>query len=110
MKMQNSLAAAASGKVKAVNVKEGETVEEEQVLVELEWTGNQQLRFMYISILASGISDCVLDRTEVIHYITAMNLQSFVLSHGWISTFTELHSHRRPMWEYFFIEEAVSKL
>ncbi|KAK4310783.1 hypothetical protein Pmani_017683 [Petrolisthes manimaculis] len=36
MKMQNSLAAAASGKVKAVNVKEGETVEEEQVLVELE--------------------------------------------------------------------------
>lgn len=57
MKMQNSLAAAASGKVKAVNVKEGETVEEEQVLVELEWTGNQQLRFMYTSILASCVSE-----------------------------------------------------
>ncbi|XP_071552299.1 propionyl-CoA carboxylase alpha chain, mitochondrial-like [Panulirus ornatus] len=36
MKMQNSLAAATSGKVKAVHVREGETVEEEQVLVELE--------------------------------------------------------------------------
>ncbi|XP_063612218.1 propionyl-CoA carboxylase alpha chain, mitochondrial-like [Penaeus indicus] len=36
MKMQNSLVAAATGKVKAVHVKEGETVEEEQVLVELE--------------------------------------------------------------------------
>ncbi|KAG7168362.1 Propionyl-CoA carboxylase alpha chain-like [Homarus americanus] len=36
MKMQNSLSAAATGKVKAVHVKEGETVEEEQVLVELE--------------------------------------------------------------------------
>lgn len=36
MKMQNSLTIAASGKVKAVYVKEGETVEEEQVLVELE--------------------------------------------------------------------------
>ncbi|XP_064119669.1 propionyl-CoA carboxylase alpha chain, mitochondrial-like [Macrobrachium nipponense] len=36
MKMQNSLAAAATGKVKAVHVKVGDTVEEEQVLVELE--------------------------------------------------------------------------
>ena len=36
MKMQNSLSAAASGKVKVVNVKAGDTVEEEQVLVELE--------------------------------------------------------------------------
>lgn len=36
MKMQNSLSAAASGKVKAVNVKAGDTVEEEQILVELE--------------------------------------------------------------------------
>lgn len=36
MKMQNSLVAAATGKVKAIHVKEGETVEEEQVLVELE--------------------------------------------------------------------------
>ncbi|XP_063880104.1 propionyl-CoA carboxylase alpha chain, mitochondrial-like [Scylla paramamosain] len=33
MKMQNSLSAAASGKVKVVNVKAGDTVEEEQVLV-----------------------------------------------------------------------------
>ncbi|KAK7078192.1 hypothetical protein SK128_027226, partial [Halocaridina rubra] len=36
MKMQNSLAAAATGKVKAVHIKVGDTVEEEQVLVELE--------------------------------------------------------------------------
>ena len=36
MKMQNSLATAATGKVKAVHVKIGDTVEEEQVLVELE--------------------------------------------------------------------------
>jgi len=36
MKMQNSLAAAASGIVKAVHVREGDTVDDEQVLVELE--------------------------------------------------------------------------
>ncbi|KAK8734798.1 hypothetical protein OTU49_005655 [Cherax quadricarinatus] len=36
MKMQNSLSAATSGKVVAVHVKEGDTVEEEQILVELE--------------------------------------------------------------------------
>ncbi|KAL7636441.1 UNVERIFIED_CONTAM: hypothetical protein RMT77_013216 [Armadillidium vulgare] len=36
MKMQNSLAAAASGKVKSVNVKVGQTVEEEEILIELE--------------------------------------------------------------------------
>ena len=36
MKMQNSLVAAVSGKVKAVHVKEGDTVDDEQVLVELE--------------------------------------------------------------------------
>ena len=34
--MQNSLAAGASGKIKAVNIKVGETVEEEEVLIELE--------------------------------------------------------------------------
>ncbi|KAA0202022.1 hypothetical protein HAZT_HAZT009604 [Hyalella azteca] len=36
MKMQNSLTVAASGKVKAVNIKVGQTVDEEEVLVELE--------------------------------------------------------------------------
>jgi biotin carboxyl carrier protein len=36
MKMQNSLVASVSGKVKAVNVKPGDTVEEDQVLVEFE--------------------------------------------------------------------------
>lgn len=36
MKMQNSLVAAATGKIKAVNVEVGDTVEEEQVLVEFE--------------------------------------------------------------------------
>lgn len=36
MKMQNSLAASAQAKVKAVHVKAGDTVEEEQMLVELE--------------------------------------------------------------------------
>ncbi|MCL4126709.1 UNVERIFIED_CONTAM: hypothetical protein GTU68_063198, partial [Idotea baltica] len=36
MKMQNSLTAAASGKVKSVNVEVGQTVEEEEVLIELE--------------------------------------------------------------------------
>ncbi|XP_043212234.1 propionyl-CoA carboxylase alpha chain, mitochondrial-like, partial [Amphibalanus amphitrite] len=36
MKMQNSLVAAIAGKVKAVHVKEGDTVDDEQVLVELE--------------------------------------------------------------------------
>ena len=34
--MQNSLVAAKTGKVKAVNVKPGETVDEDEVLVELE--------------------------------------------------------------------------
>lgn len=34
--MQNSLAAAASGKVKSVNIKVGQTVEEEEILIELE--------------------------------------------------------------------------
>ncbi|KAF2355175.1 Biotin/lipoyl attachment [Trinorchestia longiramus] len=36
MKMQNSLTVAASGKVKAVNIKVGQTVDEEEILVELE--------------------------------------------------------------------------
>ncbi|CAG0915309.1 unnamed protein product [Notodromas monacha] len=36
MKMQNSLTAAVTGKVKAVNVKPGDTVEDEQVLIEFE--------------------------------------------------------------------------
>ena len=36
MKMQNSMKASVTGKVKAVNVKPGETVEEDQVLIELE--------------------------------------------------------------------------
>jgi len=36
MKMQNSLAAGKTGKVKAVNCKEGETVEEGAILIELE--------------------------------------------------------------------------
>ena len=36
MKMQNSLKAGMTGKVKAVHIKAGDTVEEEQVLVELE--------------------------------------------------------------------------
>ncbi|XP_037074960.1 propionyl-CoA carboxylase alpha chain, mitochondrial-like [Pollicipes pollicipes] len=36
MKMQNSLVAAATGKVRAIHVKEGDTVEDEQILVELE--------------------------------------------------------------------------
>jgi propionyl-CoA carboxylase alpha chain len=36
MKMQNSMKASVTGKVKAVNVKAGDTVEEEDVLVELE--------------------------------------------------------------------------
>ena len=34
--MQNSLVASTTGKVKAVNVKVGSTVEEEEVLVEFE--------------------------------------------------------------------------
>ena len=36
MKMQNSLSAGVTGVVKAVHVKPGDTVEEEQVLVEIE--------------------------------------------------------------------------
>ncbi|CAB4069136.1 PCCA [Lepeophtheirus salmonis] len=36
MKMQNSLKAGITGTVKAVNAKEGDTVEEEQILVEIE--------------------------------------------------------------------------
>lgn len=36
MKMQNSLKAGITGKVKSVNIKVGETVEEEQILIELE--------------------------------------------------------------------------
>ena len=36
MKMQNSMKASVTGKVKAVNVKPGDTVEEDQVLIELE--------------------------------------------------------------------------
>ena len=36
MKMQNSMKAGGTGKVKAVNAKAGDTVEEDQVLVELE--------------------------------------------------------------------------
>ena len=36
MKMQNRLVAAATGTVKAVHIKEGDTVDEEQVLVEFE--------------------------------------------------------------------------
>ena len=36
MKMQNKLTATATGKVKAVNCKPGDTVEEEAVLVEFE--------------------------------------------------------------------------
>ena len=36
MKMQNSFAALSSGKVKSINCKPGDTVDEDQVLVELE--------------------------------------------------------------------------
>jgi biotin carboxyl carrier protein len=36
MKMQNSMKASVTGKVKAVHVKPGDTVEEDQVMVELE--------------------------------------------------------------------------
>ena len=36
MKMQNSMKAGVTGKVKAVHVKAGDLVDEEQVLVELE--------------------------------------------------------------------------
>ncbi|TRY77275.1 hypothetical protein TCAL_10366 [Tigriopus californicus] len=36
MKMQNSMKASATGKVKAINIKVGDTVEEDQVLIELE--------------------------------------------------------------------------
>ena len=36
MKMQNSMKAGTTGKVKAVNVKPGDLVEEDQVLIELE--------------------------------------------------------------------------
>ena len=36
MKMQNSMKTSVTGKVKAVNVKPGDTVEEDQVLIELE--------------------------------------------------------------------------
>ena len=36
MKMQNSMKASVTGKVKAVNVKAGQTVDEDEVLVELE--------------------------------------------------------------------------
>ena len=37
MKMQNSMKASVTGKVKAVHIKPGDIVEEDQVLVELEW-------------------------------------------------------------------------
>ena len=36
MKMQNSMKASVTGKVKAVHVKAGDTVEEDQVMIELE--------------------------------------------------------------------------
>lgn len=36
MKMQNSLTAGATGKIKSVSVKEGDTVSEDDTLVELE--------------------------------------------------------------------------
>ncbi len=36
MKMQNSMKASVSGKVKAVHIKPGDLVEEDQILVELE--------------------------------------------------------------------------
>ena len=36
MKMQNSMKTSVGGKVKSVNVKPGDTVEEDQVMVELE--------------------------------------------------------------------------
>ena len=36
MKMQNSMKASITGKVKAINVKPGDLVDEDQVLVELE--------------------------------------------------------------------------
>ena len=36
MKMQNSLAVTTTGKVKLINCKPGDTVDDEQVLVELE--------------------------------------------------------------------------
>ena len=36
MKMQNSMKASVTGKVKSVRVKPGDTVEEDQILVELE--------------------------------------------------------------------------
>ena len=36
MKMQNSMKAAIEAKVKAINIKPGDTVEEDQVLIELE--------------------------------------------------------------------------
>jgi len=36
MKMQNSMKTSVTGKVKAVNVKPGDTVEEDQVMIELE--------------------------------------------------------------------------
>ena len=37
MKMQNSLKIGATGKIKTVHVKPGDTVQADQVLVELEW-------------------------------------------------------------------------
>jgi len=36
MKMQNSLSSGVTGVVKAVHVKEGDTVDEDQILVEIE--------------------------------------------------------------------------
>lgn len=36
MKMQNSMKTSVTGKVKAIHVKPGDTVEEDQVMVELE--------------------------------------------------------------------------
>ena len=39
MKMQNKLSATTTGKVKAIHCKPGDTVDEDAVLVELEWFG-----------------------------------------------------------------------
>lgn len=38
MKMQNGLSISSSGKVKAIHFKEGDTIEEAQTIIELEWS------------------------------------------------------------------------
>lgn len=55
MKMQNSLKIGATGKIKTVHVKPGDTVQADQILVELEWIINDFLNSItFLETFISG--------------------------------------------------------